>query len=101
MSVHGGGPYDYTWICSHLFTSLEDHHALLVQSPTGPAYHMDLFKLVHFETPAPVGPVGKRAIGLRLKGLLVLQCVQTSKDTRFGLETLGRHHHGLRSSMKI
>ena len=35
-SLGGGGPYDYTWICSRLFTPLEDHHALLVQSPTAP-----------------------------------------------------------------
>ena len=48
--------------------------------PHCPAYHMDLFKLL------ALGPVGKRAVVLRLKGLLVFQYVQTSKDTIF-LET--------------
>ena len=68
--VHLEGPLSY-----HMGTPYPSNLLDLICDPLYPHPTPELFKNVHLRTsPSPV-PIGKRAIGLRLKGLLV-SCLQ-------------------------
>ena len=86
LSIHRGSPYDHTWTCSNLFTlgpPPAPAHPLPTWGSPSPRCHplphphgpvqtcswefllWDLFKLIHYVS------IIKRAVSLRVKGLLV------------------------------